>query len=117
MLLKQGLTLKFCSRRLSEIFVFIFQRKLVLTFHESASFIMKMYAVVLVRIASFANLMNAFNKLFYRNYPHLAMINPQQLELPISRTKCHDSKNVRAFVVRLYVTIYTKLQEFISDGF
>ena len=41
------------------------------------------------------------------NYRHLlperAMINPQWLELPISRTNFHGTKDVRAIEVRLYV--------------
>ena len=35
-----------------------------------------------------------------------AMINPQWLELPMSRTNCHGPKDVRAIEVRLYLGFY-----------
>ena len=47
-------------------------------------------------------------------HPHRpgALINPQWLELPMSRINFHSPKDVRAFEVRLYVTVCDKDRNF-----
>ena len=53
-----------------------------------------------------------------KDYPKLSlfaswsgdMINPQWLELPVSRTNFHGPKDVRAIEVRLYLLLFYQLQ-------
>ena len=80
-------------------------------------FIVKLYVVVLIRIASsrrFYWVHSTYNycvenrkdcpKRYLFAYWPCVMINPQWLELPISRTNFHGPKDVRATEVRLYVS-------------
>ena len=77
-------------------------------FSKFSYFIMKLYVVLLIIIDS---RWEDFPKLLpFTSWPG-AVINPQWLELPISRTNLHGPKDVRAIEVRLYLRYYVSKKE------